>query len=41
MRFRSEVGNADRVNLSPYTSSLETVEEIKIIKTKLEDYLIK
>jgi len=36
IRFRSEVGNSDRVNLSTYTSSLETVEEIKIIKTKLE-----
>jgi len=40
MRFRSEVGNADRVNLSPYTSSLETVEEIKSIKIKLENYLL-
>jgi CO dehydrogenase maturation factor len=40
MNFRPEVGNSDRVNLSTYTSSLETVEEIKKIKTKLEKNLL-
>lgn len=36
VHYRSDVGNSDRVNQSPYSSSLETVQEIKNIKEKLE-----
>ena len=36
IHYRDTVGNSDRVNKSPYDSSLDTVEEIKKIKEKLE-----
>jgi len=36
IHYKDTVGSSDRVNQSPYDSNKETVEEVKIIKQKLE-----